>query len=84
MYYQSVIDIFDFKGQPVKTDIKQPFADNLDDLIRYGLTDADTKYMENEGILIRGGVLYLLYTAKNKDGFRRPVIFQLNPDSLLY
>lgn len=84
MYYQSVIDIFNFKGQPVKTDIKQPFADNLDDLIRYGLTDADTKYMENEGILIRGGVLYLLYTAKNKDGFRRPVIFQLNPDSLLY
>lgn len=84
MYYQSVIDIFNFDGTPVKTDIKQPFADNLDDLIRYRLTDVETKYMENEGILIRDGVLYLLYTAKNKDGFRRPVIFQLNPNSLLY
>lgn len=82
MYYQSVIDVFDFKGNKLKGDILQPFADNLTDLIRYGFTDDATRYMENEGILVRDGILYLLYTAKNTAGFRRPVIFQFDASCL--
>lgn len=78
MYYQSVIDVFDFKGNKVRGDILQPFADNMQDLNRYGFTDDATRYMENEGIIIRNGILYLLYTAKNTAGFRRPVIFQFD------
>lgn len=82
MYYQSVIDVFDFNGKKVRGDILQPFADNMGDLIRYGFTDDATRYMENEGILIRDGILYLLYTAKNTAGFRRPVIFQFDAKCL--
>ena len=75
--YKSVIDIIDFKGNKVKADIYQPFSMDLESLVQYGFTDAETKYMENEGILIRDGVMYLMYTAKNKEGIRRPLVFNL-------
>lgn len=78
MYYQSVINVLDLQGNVLKSNIYQPFADNMPDLIRYGFTDDETKYMENEGIIIRDDMLYLLYTAKDKTGFRRPVIFRFS------
>lgn len=78
MYYQSVINVLDLQGNVLKSNIYQPFADNMPDLIRYGFTDDETKYMENEGIIIRDDMLYLLYTAKDKIGFRRPVIFRFS------
>lgn len=82
MAYQSVLDVFDLQGNRLAADIVQPFADNIDDLSRYNFTDVATKYMENEGILVRNDALYLLYTAKNAAGFRRPVIFQLDAKSI--
>lgn len=33
--------------------------------------------MENEGIIIRDGVMYMMYTAKDAEGTRRPVVFNL-------
>lgn len=80
MKYQSVMDVVSYNGKVLKSDILQPFADNLSDLMAYGFTDSETRYMENEGILIRDGVLYLLYTAKNSTGFRRPVVFNFDLD----
>lgn len=76
MAFQSTLDIFDFNGKLLKDKILQPFSDNINDLYRYGFTDPETRYMENEGILIRDGAMYLLYTAKNAAGLRRPVIFK--------
>lgn len=78
MEFQSVIDVLDFEGKMLRSDILQPFADNIDDLVRYRFTDEATAYMENEGIIIHDGVLYLLYSAKNAASFRRPVIFQFD------
>lgn len=85
MTYQSVIDILDYNGNYIRKDVLQPFADNLADLEKYHLTDRDYRYMENEGIIIRDGVAYLLYAAKMKnDGLevRRPVVFQIDASSL--
>lgn len=75
--YRSVLEIVDFKGNVLKPNIFQPFADNIADLSRYGYTDDTAKYMENEGIIIRDGVMYMMYTAKNAAGIRRPVVFNL-------
>ncbi len=85
MTYQSVIDVLDMNGNIVKTNILQPFADNMTDLMRYNFTDNTYKYMENEGILIRDGVLYLLYVGKLKSGtndFRRPIVFNFDASCL--
>ena len=88
MAYQSVLDVFDLSGNVIKKGILQPFADNMNDLKRYGFTDDYYKYMENEGIIVRNGVMYLMYTAKvqqnptDKVGFRRPVVFQFDAAAL--
>ena len=82
MAYRSVIDVVDFKGNVLRSDITQPFADNVSDLEKYGLTDSATKYMENEGIIVRDGVLYLLYAGKNAAGFRRPCVFNFDAKCL--
>lgn len=75
--YRSVLEIIDFNGKKLRSNIFQPFADNIDDLSRYGYTDNTAKYMENEGIIIRDNVMYMMYTAKDAEGTRRPVVFNL-------
>ena len=75
MAFRSVLDVVGTDGRKIYSDIFQPFADNIDDLKRYSMTDDATRYMENEGIVIRDGVMYLMYTAKNEAGIRRPVVF---------
>lgn len=82
MHFQSVINVLDLDGNVLKSGILQPFADNMDDLLKYGFTDSKAKYMEAEGILVRGGVLYLLYSGKDDSGFTRPIIFQLSTSGL--
>lgn len=82
-YAESVIEVVDMKtGKILAEKVKQPFANNIPAFERYGFTDSSKNYVENEGIIIRDGKLYLLYSCivtRPNSSFsvdpRRPVIF---------
>lgn len=78
--YDSVIDIISYNGTVLKKGIYQQFCRDYDNMERLGFTDKTVHYFENEGIMIRDGVLYLMYTAKNKNGIRRPVVMRFSMD----
>lgn len=81
--YQTVMDILDLDGNIIRQDVLFPFSDNINDLAKFGYSDNDTTYLENEVMLIKNGIAYFSFsTQNNKDEIRRPLVFNFALDSL--
>ena len=81
--YQTVLDVFDLKGNVIKSGIDMPFSDDIQGLMKYGYATKQDMYLENEVFLIKNGVLYLSFSTQgNSDEIRRPLVFNFAADWL--